>query len=169
MPCRSQPLLDPSGPPTQKSRTQLEVDGVPIEESKFTRTRTAYIANTEGADGFFSLEERNEATDILEAAREPFRDFCGLPPAVSAVLLRLVEVSRDLRPETEVHVMSALWNSIWAVCNLYKCFGDIVGGVGIERNEFVAVRSEAVERCWRTREAIGGATRHVRLYGAGRR
>ena len=118
---------------------KLEVDGVPVEESKFTRTRTAYIANTEGADGFFSLEERNEATDILEAAKEPFRDFCGLPPAVSAVLLRLVEVSRDLRPETEVHVMSALWNSIWAVCNLYKCFGDIVGGVGIERNEFVAV------------------------------
>ena len=27
MPCRSQPLLDPSGPPTQKSRTQRQAAG----------------------------------------------------------------------------------------------------------------------------------------------
>ena len=35
--------------------------------------------------------------------------------------------------------MSAFWNSIWAICNLYKCFGDVVEGVGIEHGEFVAV------------------------------
>ena len=148
---RSRDALDSRAPAVaeiaETEIRKLEVSGVPVEESKFTRTRIAYIRSTEGADDFFRFEERDEATDILEAAKQPFRDFAGLPSAVSAVLLRLVEVSRDLRPKTEVHVMSALWNSIWAVCNLYKCFGDIVGGVGIERDEFVAVvlkRSDGV-------------------------
>ena len=118
---------------------KLEVDGLPVETSKFTRTRIAYIESTKGADGVFSLEEREEAANVLEAAKQPFRDFTGLPPTVSAILVRLVEAARDLRPESEVHLMSAFWNSIWAICNLYKCFGDVVERVGIEHGEFVAV------------------------------
>ena len=59
---------------------KLEVDGRPVDTSKFTRTWIAYIASTEGADDFFSLEEREEAANVLEAAKQPFRDFTGLPP-----------------------------------------------------------------------------------------
>ena len=127
---------------------KLEVGGVPVESSEFTRTRIAYITSAEGADDFFSLEERKEAENVLEAARRPFRDFADLPSAVSATLVRLVEEARDLQPESEVHLMSAFWNSIWAVCNLHKCFGNVVESISIEQDEFVAVilkRSEGSE------------------------
>ena len=52
---------------------KLEVGGVPIESSEFTRTRIAYIASAEGADDFFSREERKEAENVLEAARRPYQ------------------------------------------------------------------------------------------------
>ena len=35
--------------------------------------------------------------------------------------------------------MSACWNAIWAICNLYDRYGDIVGPVSIEKDEFVAI------------------------------
>ena len=35
--------------------------------------------------------------------------------------------------------MSACWNSIWVICNLYECYGDVVASVGIEHDEFVAI------------------------------
>ena len=124
---------------TETEVRKLEVGGVPAETSKVTRTRIGYIASAEGADDFFSLEDREEAETVLEAAKQPFREFANLPSAAAAMLVRLVEETRDLQPETEVHLMSACWNSIWAICNLYKCFGDVVDSVRIEQEEFVAV------------------------------
>ena len=38
-----------------------------------------------------------------------------------------------------MQTMSACWNGIWAICNLYEYFGDVVASVGIEHNEFVAI------------------------------
>ena len=142
---RSPVLRRPRRGAVPPRRFVLEVDGVPVESSKFTRTRIAYIASAEGADGFFSLEEREEAENVLAAAKRPFRDFADLPSAVSATLVRLVEEAGDLQPESEVHLMSAFWNSIWAICNLHRCFGEIVESVGIEQDEFVALVLKPLE------------------------
>ena len=124
---------------TETEVRKLEVGGTLAETSKILRTRIGYIATTEGADDLFSLEERQEAESVLEAARQPFRDFANLPVGAADVLVSLIEEAGDLEPEAEVHLMSACWNSIWAICNLCKCFGDIVERVAIEQEEFVAV------------------------------
>ena len=138
-----QDLGDSAAPSTaQITETEIrkvEVGGVPAETSRFTRTRIGYIASAEDADDFFSLEETEEAENVLEAAKQPFRDLANIPAAAQAILVTLVEETRDLQPEREVNLMSACWNSIWAICNLYKCYGDVVERVGIEHEEFVTV------------------------------
>ena len=118
---------------------ELRVDGETVESSKFVRTKVGYFEGDEGADDFFDVDEREQAKDVLGAAAQPFNDFGGLPPVVSGTLVNLLEQAHDLAPETEVPAMSACWNGIWAICNLHRCFGDIVESVAIEQDEFVAV------------------------------
>lgn len=45
----------------------------------------------------------------------------------------------SVEPELKVQTMSACWNAIWGICNLYECYGDIVSAVSIEEDEFVAI------------------------------
>ena len=118
---------------------ELRVDGETVDSSRFVRTRVGYIESDEGADDFFDVDEREQATDVLSAAAQPFKGFDSLPPAVSDTLVNLLEQVHGLAPETEIPAMSACWNGIWALCNLYQCFGDIVESVAIEQDEFVAV------------------------------
>ena len=35
--------------------------------------------------------------------------------------------------------MSACWNAVWAICNLHRCYGNIIESVDIEDSEFVAI------------------------------
>ena len=115
------------------SRVSLRVRGSPILRAP--RVRTVSLV--------WRKEKRRK--NVLAAAKRPFRDFADLPSAVSATLVRLVEEAGDLQPESEVHLMSAFWNSIWAICNLHRCFGEIVESVGIEQDEFVALVLKPLE------------------------
>ena len=45
----------------------------------------------------------------------------------------------SVEPELKVQTMSACWNAIWAICNLYECYGNVIGSVSIENDEFVVI------------------------------
>ena len=111
------------------------IDGECVDSMAISRTRVYSIADTSGADEHLWLEERGRAAELLEAVGRPFVGFSKFPPALATALQALARRSID----TEVQAMSACWNAIWAICNLYECFGDVVGSIDIEQNRFVAI------------------------------
>ena len=123
----------------ERESSESEFEGAQIESAKMVRRRIYYIKDAEEADELFDFEDRDCVEDILEAVRRPFTDFAQLPPEISVALRKLAEQVLTVVPDKEVEAMSACWNSLWAICNLYACFGDIVESVGIEQDEFVAV------------------------------
>lgn len=127
------------GQVTQTENRELWVDGDRVDTMAMSRTRVYSVADTSGADELFTLEERNRAAELLEAVRRPFANFPNLPPQVAAALKTLAGQVLDIEPNAEVQAMSACWNGIWAICNLYECFGDVVDSVGIEQSEFVTI------------------------------
>ena len=50
-----------------------------------------------------------------------------------------------VEPELKMQTMSAGWNAIWEMCHLYECYGDIVGRISIEGDEFVAITLKQAE------------------------
>ena len=123
----------------ERESYENEFEGEQVESAKMIRTRIYSVENAEGEEEFLAFEDRDHVEDILEAVRRPFTDFAQLPPEISAALMKLAEQVLTVVPDKEVEAMSACWNSLWAICNLYACFGDIVESVGIEQDEFVAV------------------------------
>jgi hypothetical protein len=103
------------------------------------------IADSSGADKLFSLEERNRAAEILKAVRRPFANSSALPEQTAAALRALAHQAAHIEPDVEVPTMSACWNSIWAICNLYEFYGEVIAHVGIENNEFVAITLKGSE------------------------
>ena len=132
---------------TETETRKLEVEGVPVESGKMARTRVDCLRSDKGADEFFTLDDRDHIEELLEAIKRPFKNFTSLPPEASTALTKLAEHMPDIEPAKEIQVMSACWNSIWAICNLYECFGDVVESVGIEQEEFVAVVLKKSEGC----------------------
>ena len=124
---------------TETETCKLEIEGVPVESSEMVRTRVDCLRSDKGADEFFTLDDRNRIEELLEAIKRPLKDLTSLPPEASKVLTMLAEQMLDVEPANEIQVMSACWNSIWAICNLYECFGDVVESVSIEQDVFVAV------------------------------
>ena len=127
------------GQVTEKEARKLEIEGVSAESSEMVRTKIFYLQSDQGMDELFTLDDRDHIEKLLEAIKRPFKDWTNLPPETSTVLTKLAEHIPDIEPAKKIQVMSACWNSIWAICNLYECFGDIVESVGIEQNEFVAI------------------------------
>lgn len=115
------------------------IDGERVDSMAMSRTKVFSIADTSGADEHLWPEDRDQAAELLEAVGRPFAGFSKLPPAVAMALQALARGSLDTEPDTGVQTMSACWNAIWAICNLYECFGDVVGSVDIEQNRFVAI------------------------------
>ena len=135
------------GQVTEMETHKLEVEGVPVESSEMVRTRVGYLGSDKGADEFFTLDDRDHIEELLEAIKRPFKNFTSLPPEASTALTKLAEHMPDIEPAKEIQVMSACWNSVWAICNIYECFGDVVESVGIEQEEFVAVVLKKSEVC----------------------
>lgn len=124
---------------TEMENGERKLDGEVAETFTESRTRIISIADTSDADKLFSLEDHDHIAGLLEAAERPFTEFPNLPQQVAEALKALARHASGLEPDFEVQAMSACWNSIWAICNLYECFGDIVASVDIEQNEFVAI------------------------------
>ena len=122
----------------QESHEQ-EIEGIATESVTSARTRIYRIDDVNALDEFFTLEERDQTEELLAAAARPLADFRALPTEVSAALTKLAQQAPSLRAQNDVMAMSACRNSIWAICNLYEAYGDIVKSVAIERDEFVAI------------------------------
>ena len=124
---------------TETKSRERRIAGAATDKMTTWHTRVFSIADTSGADKLFTPEDRNHAAELLEAVGRPFVAFSTLPEQAAEALTTLARQASHIEPEVEVQTMSACWNGIWAICNLYECFGDVVASVGIEHNEFVAI------------------------------
>ena len=124
---------------TETESRERRIAGATTDKTTEWHTRAFSIADISGADKLFTPEDRDHAEELLEAVGRPFVAFSTLPQEAIEVLRTLADQASHLEPEVEVQTMSACWNGIWAICNLYECFGDVVASVGIEHNEFVAI------------------------------
>lgn len=131
---------------TETENGERKIEGTVAETFTASRTRFISIADTSVADEFFTLEDRDQIAELLEAVERPFTEFPNLPQQVAEALKALARHASVLEPDVEVQAMSACWNCIWAICNLYECFGDIVASVDIEQDEFVAITLKEAAR-----------------------
>ena len=124
---------------TDSETRERRVEGEVTDKETNWRTRTFIISDTSDAEELFSLEERDNTAEILEAVGRPFTNFSSLPKEATEVLKALAHQAEFIEPNSKVPTMSACWNGIWVICNLYECYGDVVAYVGIEHDEFVAI------------------------------
>ena len=124
---------------TETENRERRIAGAATDKMTNWRTRVFSISDTSDAGKLFTLEERDHAVELLEAVGRPFVAFSTLPQQAAEALKTLAHQAAHIEPGVEVQTMSACWNGIWAICNLYECFGDVVASVGIEHNEFVAI------------------------------
>ena len=124
---------------TQSENREQWIRGKRVDLMSYSRTRVFSIEDTTGADEHFSVEDRDRAAELLAVVGRPFERFSELPPSIVEALMTLARKAQDTEPDAEVQVMSACWNAVWAICNLYECFGDVVASVDIEQREFVAI------------------------------
>ena len=123
----------------ESENRERRIAGAGVDTMTMSRTRVFSIADTLDTDDLFSFEDRDEAESFLKAVEKPFAAFSTLPHGATEALRTLAHQASHLEPKFEVQTMSACWNGIWAICNLYECFGDVVASVDIEHNEFVAI------------------------------
>ena len=143
---RAESVVPGRGNLTETENQERRIAGASTDTITTSHTRVFSIADTSGADELFTLEDRDHAAGLLEAVERPFAAFSTLPQQVAEALKTLAQQASDLEPDFEVQIMSACWNGIWAICNLYECFGDVVASVDIEQNEFVAITLKEAAR-----------------------
>ena len=124
---------------TESETRERRIAGGVTDKETSWRTRTFTIADLSDAERLFTMEEQDNAAEIFKAVRRPFENFSTLPKQASEALKALAYQTAFVEPDLKVQTMSACWNAIWAICNLYECYGDIVGPVSIEEDEFVAI------------------------------
>ena len=119
----------------------MTVADVPVATEVTTRTAVlpADEQAIEGLRELFELEDLDGSKERLAAAAKPFSVIHEWPPVVASLLEDLARKTADLEPETEVGVMSACWNAIWAVVNICRDFGDIIETVDVEEGKFIAI------------------------------
>ncbi len=124
---------------TETENQERRIAGAGVDTITKSRTWALSIEDTSEANELFTLEDRDHAAELLKAVEQPFEAFSTLPKQATEALKTLAKQASALEPDVEVQTMSACWNGIWAICNLYECFGDVVASVGIEQDEFVAI------------------------------
>lgn len=142
-----------------ENRTEktMIVGGVPVATE--VTTRAAVLPADEAALGslreLFELDDLDGSEERLAAVAKPFAAIDEWPPFVAGLLEELARKTADLEPETEVGVMSACWNAIWAVVNLCRDFGDIVESVDAEEGKFIGITLRESETGARGRLLVG--------------
>ena len=113
-----------------RNRTQKTKMMADVPVAKEVITRTAILpADQQTVDGLrelFELDDLDGSKERLAAAAKPFSAIHEWPPTVASLLEELAHKTANLEPQTEVGVMSASWNAIWAVVNICRDFGDII-------------------------------------------
>lgn len=123
---------------SEKTTTKADV---PVATEVITTTAILHV-DEEDIDDFrelFLLEDLDTSKERLASVSKPFATISEWPPVVANLLEELACKTANLEPETEVDVMSAAWNTIWAVVNICLEFGDIIETIGVEEGKFIAV------------------------------
>ena len=132
-----------------------EVEGVPIETSKGETVRVGYIESIDGADEFFSLEDRKEAEEIIEHARvlaEHVSDRLELRSSI----LQLFDCALHPDRENMVEANGAAWHGFCALVNLHSHLGDVVDEVDMEDQQFIAISLKPSEKSSATGKLLVG-------------
>lgn len=103
----------------------------------------------------FELDDLDGSKERLAAAAKPFSAIEKWPAVAASLLEELARKTADLDPQTEVGVMSACWNAIWAVINICLEFGDIIETVGVEEGKFIAIMFRESEKGARGKLLVG--------------
>ena len=127
------------GVATESEEHERKVAGETVDSLRSFQTKVFYLDDASVADPAFTLEERDDAAAMLEAAQRPFEGFASLSRPTVEAMKELIREAMELDRDVEVQVMSACWNAIWAVCNIHECYGDVVESVAVEEGEFVAI------------------------------
>lgn len=123
---------------TEKTMTVAE-EPVATEVTTRTAVLPADQQTVEGLRELFELDDLDGSKKRLAAVAKPFSAIHEWPPFVANLLEELARKTADLDPQSEVGVMSASWNAIWAVVNISRDFGDIVETVDVEEDKFIAI------------------------------
>ena len=142
-----------------RNRTEKTMTVADVPVATEVTTRTAVLpADQQTVDGLSELFERDDldgSEERLAAAAKPFSATHEWPPVVASLLEELARKTADLEPETEVGVMSACWNAIWAVVNISRDFGDIIETVDVEEGKFIAITFRESETGARGKLLVG--------------
>ena len=135
-------------------------------------TRTAILPTdqqtVEGLRELFELEDLDGSKKHLAAVAKPFSAIHEWPANVGKLLEELARKTANLEPQTEVDVMSASWNAIWAVVNICREFGDIVEDSRSRRGQVHCHRAATIQNR-SARQDTGGAARELCLCVAAER
>ena len=128
----------------ERSQSEIKIEGKVVDRLDYFRTKVIHIEDSatalEGCLTPDEQEDREKAEAILDAVAHPFeKGLYNLPEPQVEALKMLSRISSSLDRNVEIQVMSACWNSIWAICNLYEHYGDIIESVDMEGDEFVAI------------------------------
>ena len=157
------------GEVTETEDRERRIAGELTDKEIRWRTRMFTISDPSGVEKLFTMEEQDNAAEMLKAVRRPFENFSTLPKQASEALKALAYQAEFVKPELKTQTMSACWNSIWAICNLYECYGDVVSSVSIEHDEFVAITLKQTEDTGANGKDSCRTKRNIRLHADPRR
>ena len=127
-----------TGDVVERRTGQVEVDGIPVEASASETVRIGYINSVEGADDFFSVEDKKEAEEIFECAKTLGKQVLD-SPELRDTISQLFEVVFDLGRSKSIDVTSAAWHGLCALANLHTYLGEVVEEVNVEKQRFIAI------------------------------
>ena len=127
-----------SGSIHERQRKTVKIDGVPVEQSREENVKVGYIENMEDIEGFFTLEDKEEAKKVFEHARSLGQHALDSPQLRNTVS-QLFGITYDPTNKKSVEITSAAWHGLSALANLHNHFGDIVENVHIENDNFISI------------------------------
>ena len=127
-----------TGKVVQRMNDTTEVDGIPISTSNGEDVKIGFIQSIDGADEYFSIEDRKEAEEIIEHAKKlAERAFDSLE--LRARILQLFDAALDPAKENLIEASGAAWHGFCALVNLHSHLGDVVDDIHIEDQRFIAI------------------------------
>ena len=97
-----------------------------------------FINSIDGADDYFSIEDKKEAEEVIEHAKtlaERASDSLELRNKI----IQLFRATLDPAKENIVEANGAAWHGFCALVNLQSHFGDVVDEIHIEDQRFIAI------------------------------
>ncbi len=127
-----------TGKLVQRMSDTTEIDGIPVSTSKGEDVRIGFIESIDGADDYFTIEDKKEAEEVMEQAKTlAIRASGNLE--LRTKIIQLFRAVLDPAKENLAEVSGAAWHGFCALINLQSHFGDVVDEIDIEDQRFIAI------------------------------